>query len=169
MKKRILSKYDGKKLDWLKTAKEAVIAVVLAILVFNFLVGVSVVDGDSMQPTLQNGDLVFYVRVGTGYGRGDLVSIKMPSGEYYVKRIIAVEGDVIDIREDGVYLNEELLSEPYIAGRTHDREELLDYPYRVEANSVFVMGDNRDVSADSRTFGAILTDQIKGKLLTGTQ
>ncbi len=79
-----------------------------------------------------------------------------------VKRIIATEGDVVDIRNGEVYVNDVQLVEPYI--KTMSPMGDIAYPYTVPEDGYFVMGDNREVSRDSRYFGAIDKDNIEGKV-----
>jgi len=78
-----------------------------------------------------------------------------------VKRIIGVHGDEIDIRGGKVYLNNEILDEPYVKGETFQREQ--SFPMTVPPGKYLVLGDNREVSKDSRTFGFIERSQIEGK------
>lgn len=80
-----------------------------------------------------------------------------------VKRVIGIPGDEIDIREGYVYLNGEKLNERYIKGSTYDR--IIEFPIVVERDKVFVLGDNREVSRDSRDFGLINNNQIEGKVI----
>lgn len=164
MNKRLHGRYDNLKCGWLKESKRFVLFLVVVYLVLQTVIGFSFVNGDSMEPTLHNKELVMYLRVGQTYKRGDVVSIRIPSGEYYVKRIIALEGDTIDLRDGKVYLNGELLTEPYIQGETREWPGVVRYPFRLQKGQIFVMGDNREVSMDSRSFGVIGKGQIKGKL-----
>ena len=165
MNKRRFRKYDGKKYGWFMDMKKFCILLVAVFLIFQLLIGVSFVKGDSMEPTLQNGEMVFYRRFGSTYEKGDVVSVRVPAGEYYVKRVIAVAGDTVDIRNGNVYVNGILLDEPYAAGETFEQEGTVIYPYTLQEDQIFVLGDNREVSMDSRTFGAVSKRQIKGKLL----
>lgn len=165
MKRRILGKYDGKKEGWFRQFKELMITFFIIVLLFRFVVGVSFVKGISMNPTLKDKELVAYVRIVSEYKRGDIISVRMPSGEYYVKRVVAVEGDVVDIRNGKFYLNGKEQDEPYVIGKTEPQEGVVTYPYTVEEGRLFVMGDNREDSMDSRTFGTVVRGQIKGKLL----
>lgn len=162
-------KYDGKKLGWLRQGKELILFIFLAFLVFRFMIGVSVVEGNSMEPTLQEGDLVGYLRIVPSYKRGDIVSVRMPAGDYYVKRVIAVGPDTIDIFGGSVYVNGERLEEPYLYEEvTRYSQEKFSYPLTLKEGQLFVMGDNRQVSVDSRTFGPIASTQVRGRvLLTG--
>lgn len=164
-KKRVLHKYDDRKQRWLRTFVGLVILFIVALVVFRFVAGISVVKGNSMLPTLKDGELTAYVRIVPEYKRGDIVSVRMPSGEYYVKRILAVGGDVVDVKDGKVYVNGEELDEPYAQGLTEIPDEGIKVPYTVEAGKVFVAGDNREDSVDSRTFGAVLKKEVQGKLL----
>lgn len=82
-----------------------------------------------------------------------------------MKRVIAVGGDTIELKDGGVYVNGSLLQEPYIQGETLEQEGRVEYPLTLEEGQIFVMGDNREVSTDSRSFGVVGKRQIKGKLL----
>lgn len=164
-KRRFLKKYDGLKYGWLQDAKKFLLLFVILFIIFHNVIGFSFVKGNSMESTLVEGDIVLYTRINPQYHRGDVVSVRIPSGEYYVKRIIAMEGDVIDLRDGVVYLNDELLFEPYLDGQVTDESEgVVRYPYTLQEGQIFVMGDNREVSMDSRSFGAIGVRQIRGKI-----
>lgn len=163
--RRFLGKYDGLKYGWLKDTKKFLLLLVVLFIVFHNIIGFSFVKGGSMEPTLVEGDLVLYTRIGRNYGRGDIVSVRIPSGEYYVKRIIAMEGDTVDLKEGRVYVNGEPLTEPYIEEETQAAKDgVVRYPYVLEKGQIFVMGDNRAVSMDSRSFGAVGVRQVKGKI-----
>lgn len=140
-----------------------VILVIMVIL--NFIIGISTVNGDSMYPGLRDGQIVFYMRLGSHYDRGDVVWVKMPSGERYVKRIVALEGDEVSVKGGRLYINGELESGDYVNGETLEMDGIVEYPYKIEPGKVFVIGDNREHSVDSRVFGAVVKSQIKGKLL----
>lgn len=162
---RFLGKYDGYKYDWFRTAKEFVIIFLIVVVVFNVFIGVSRVAGNSMEPTLQNGEIVFFSRIGSDYKDGDVVFARMPSGEYYVKRVIATEGEVVDLKDGILYVNGVPEDGEYFLGKTEAQEGIVTYPYTVEEGKYFMVGDNREGSMDSRSFGALLESSIKGKLL----
>lgn len=153
------------KYGWLKDAERFLLLLLIVFGVFQFLIGFSFIKGESMEPTLRDGELVLYVRTVRQYETGDVVSVRIPSGEYYVKRVIATGGDTIDLKDGQVYLNGNVLDEPYISQITKEQEETVRYPLTIEEGQVFVMGDNREASMDSRTFGVVGERQIKGKLL----
>lgn len=168
-KARKFGKYDKKKFEWIRTFEVVVVAAVVAVAVLFFVIGTSRVDGQSMVPTLKNNQVVAYLRLGDNYQKGDIVAIKMPSGEKYVKRVIATEGETIDIHDGSVYVDGEMIDEPFIQGITMPDASRgaigLEYPYVVEAGKYFVMGDNREHSTDSRKFGPVVNSSIRGKLL----
>jgi len=80
-----------------------------------------------------------------------------------VKRVIGVSGDEIDIKDGYVYLNGDMLDETYVKGSTYIRN--IDFPIKVEENTLFVLGDNREKSRDSREFGLIKINQVEGKAI----
>lgn len=164
MEKKLHGRYDSLKYGWLMDAKKFILLLIVMFLALRLVIGFSFVNGDSMEPSLHSGELVMYLRVNQDYRKGDVVSVRIPSGEYYVKRIIALEGDLLDIKDGKVYLNGELLDEPYIMGETLEQSAAIHYPFRLQKGQIFVMGDNREVSMDSRNFGVVGKGQIKGKL-----
>lgn len=163
--RRFLGKYDGCKYDWFRMARECAAIFLIVLVVFELLVGVSRVDGTSMEPTLQDGELVFFCRIGSDYEDGDVVFARMPSGEYYVKRIIATEGEVVELKDGILYVDGVPESGSYVQGSTGEQKGIVTYPYVVEKGKYFLAGDNREESMDSRSFGALPENSIKGKLL----
>lgn len=141
------------------------IAIIVLILgLFFALIGTSTVDGNSMYPTLHNTNKVFYSRISKEYKVGDIVAIKMDNGNTYVKRIIAIPGDTVNIQHGKVYINGKEEVNANALGETKG-SDIVKYPYLVEDGSYFVLGDNREVSDDSRNFGAIHSKQIQGKII----
>lgn len=165
MKKRILGRYDGRKRSWFRQFKEFLVILLAVVLLFQLVVGVFYVKGDSMYPTLHNGELALYVRIVPCYERGDIAAVRLPSGEKYVKRIVAVEGDVVDFADGRLLINGETQEEPYAYGFTAPVGTTIRYPYTVAPGHYFVLGDNRENSMDSRVFGAVLKSELKGKLI----
>lgn len=150
--------------EWLK---DVLPAVLVALLLFKVIFGCVVVYGNSMNPSLKNGDLVIVQHILYTPERGDIVALVAP--EYnkprLIKRVIAIEGDTVDIDFDTgiVTLNGEILQEDYIAEPTYTNYGT-EFPLTVEPGHVFVMGDNRNDSYDSRvpTIGQIDVDNIIG-------
>ena len=161
---RVLEEYNGLKLFWLHDSLFFIIAIILIFVLFRFCIGISIVGGDSMSPTLTDGEIVLYSRLVSDYKAGDIVSLRVPSGDFYVKRVAASEGDTIDLRDGKVYVNERMTEDKTSCGSTMKESYAVIYPYRISSGSVFVLGDNRQVSLDSRLFGEVSRRQIKGKI-----
>ncbi|MBQ6444769.1 MAG: signal peptidase I [Clostridia bacterium] len=149
--------------DFVATVAGAIAAVML---ILTFLFRVVTVDGHSMVPNLQHGDRLILTDVTTHYERGEIVVISRADDDPLVKRVIAVAGDTIDFQNGSVYLNGVLLDEPYIDQETYDVSPgPPDFPLTVPNGYVFVMGDNRGNSLDSRSYevGLVDTHRILGK------
>lgn len=162
--RRFLGKYDGKKRMWLREGKRFALLVLALFLLFRFVIGFSIVSGNSMRETLENGDLVIFTRINGAIARGDVVSVAIPSGEYYVKRVLALGGDIVDLRDGVLYVNGAAEQGDYLRGATYAEEGGFSYPYTVPEGTAFVLGDNREESIDSRFFGAIRLKQVRGVL-----
>ena len=137
----------------------------LAILVANFLVPAFQVYGNSMTPTLSEGEIVLALK-GDDYEIGQLIAFYY-NNKILVKRVIAGPGDWVDIDEEGnTYVNNQLLDEPYVSEKSLG-DCNIELPYQVPENRIFVMGDHRSVSVDSRnsSIGCISQEQIAGKLV----
>ena len=153
--------------DWLQCLVTALIA---CILIFTFVARTVGVISVSMQPTLVEGDRLIISRLFFTPKYGDIVVIQKDSFSSHpiIKRIIATEGQTVDIDFDAgiVYVDGEALEEPYTNAPTYEREEFLK-PVTVPEGCVFVMGDNRNRSTDSRTstIGCVDTRCILGKAL----
>ena len=157
----------GEIYDWMQSL---VFALIICIIVFVFIFRIVDVSGDSMNPTLLNGDKLVVSDVFYKPRQGDIVIFRKDEykAEALVKRVIATEGQTIEIDFDRgrVYVDGELLDEPYIAEPTHNQ---LDFqgPQTVPEGCVFVMGDNRNASSDSRRAQIGMVDErlIVGKVL----
>ena len=153
--------------EWTQALVGSVLAVVL---VFTFLIRLIGVDGHSMVPTLQTGDrlLVLSSLLDHDYEYGDIVVLREESflEEPIVKRVIATEGQTVDIDFEAgiVYVDGEALDEPYINEPTY-MEEGTEFPLTVPEGCIFVMGDNRNHSSDSRDsrLGTVDTRCVLGK------
>ncbi|MEC0365354.1 signal peptidase I sipS [Bacillus subtilis] len=161
----------SKKKTILEWAKAIVIAVVLALLIRNFIFAPYVVDGESMEPTLHDRERVFVnmtVKYIGEFDRGDIVVLN-GDDVHYVKRIIGLPGDTVEMKNDQLYINGKKVDEPYLAANKkrakQDGKPLTDDfgPVKVPDNKYFVMGDNRRKSMDSRNgLGLFTKKQIAG-------
>lgn len=190
---KIKSDEHGKNMPVMKNIIQWVGIIILALfisllirgLVFEFVT----VDGPSMQNTMFSGQRLMVYKLGYALSfpkRGDIVVFKYKEGtnpvlplvdkiplindiipnkdeEDYIKRVIAVPGDNVDIKDGAIYVNKEKLVEPYAIGRT-DVFSGLKFPIdSIPSGKLFVVGDNREMSSDSRMIGLIDISQVKGR------
>ncbi|HOJ11077.1 MAG TPA: signal peptidase I [Clostridiales bacterium] len=175
-------------IEFLKWIETFVIAIFIALVIRGFIMEPVIVHGISMEDTLVNGQRLIIYKLGyflhppergdiivLQYQKGSMINIPFlnkfafwdkvlpsPSEVDYIKRVIGIPGDKLDVKEDGyIYINDVKQEEPYIKGKTY--KQIMDFPTKVPPNTVFVMGDNRQNSRDSRMIGFIEFDRIKGK------
>ena len=137
----------------------------VAVLVATLLMPVLQIFGSSMAPTLEDGEIVLSLKT-SDLQHGDVVAFYY-NNKILVKRVIALSGEWVDITPEGdVFVNSQLLDEPYL-----DEKSLgdcnIEFPYQVPESRIFVMGDHRSVSVDSRNtaVGCVAEEQIVGKLV----
>jgi len=136
-----------------------------AVLVAVLLLPVLRIYGTSMSPTLEEGNYVLSVK-GSDFKTGDVVAFYY-NNKVLVKRVIAVAGEWVNMDEDGtVYVNDVKLDEPYVTDLAIGQCDI-ELPYQVPDSRIFVMGDHRSVSVDSRssTIGCIADEQIVGRIV----
>lgn len=160
-------------MDWKKEVIEwtkcIVVSILVALLIKTFVFNSTKVIGNSMNPTLEQNDRLFSNKIVYVIGepkRGDVIILKAPDDptKDYIKRVIGVEGDKIEIRDGIVYLNGKAIEENYIADGAFT-DIYAENTWEVPKDHVFVLGDNRGPgeSNDSRSFGIIETEKVKGK------
>lgn len=154
--------------DWIQSL---ISALLICVLVFVFVIRIMDVNGSSMVPTLKNGDKVLVSGLLYEPDRGDIVVFKKDSyndNKALVKRVIAVAGDTVNIDFDNgiVYVNGEAIEEAYLDGSTNNKLDFIG-PQTVPENCLFVMGDNRNASTDSRDKRIGMVDKrlVIGKVL----
>ena len=150
----------------LRTGLRTVLPAALISLFLNvFVVQAMVVHGPSMRPNLTYNQRVIVEKItccfSHGPHRGDVVVVDLPGEkELLVKRVVALAGETVAVQDGRVFINGQLLEEPWATRRGG-----LDYPpTRVPSRHVFVLGDNRKESRDSRFFGPVPVDQIGGRI-----
>lgn len=152
--------------NWKRFFLDIVETLVLAVVLFVGINAVSArvrVDGFSMRPTLEDGEFVLVSKLSYTFGefeRGDIIVFHFPLNpeEELVKRIIGLPGDHIIVRDNQVYLNGQLLSENYIA-----QAPLYSGEWTVAEGQLFVLGDNRNNSNDSKDWGLLPQENVVGK------
>ncbi len=137
-----------------------IIIVVVVILIRTFLVTPARVDGESMENTLYNGEIVLLNKIDLkteGLNRFDIVVFKY-NKDLLIKRVIGLPGETVEYKDNELYINSKKLDVPF------EFEYTKDFKYEVPESEYFVLGDNRDNSKDSRYFGSIKLKAIKGKV-----
>lgn len=161
-------KHEQKKHFWTMVVRNtlfflSVVSAAVVILVV-FLFPVVQLEGTSMAPTLQNGDVIVSVS-GTKIASGDIIAF-YHNNTIFVKRVVAVGGDTVNIDSDGVvYVNDVPLDEPYLTEKAKGSCDVA-LPYQVPIDQYFVLGDHRSASIDSRhaAVGCVGTDMVLGRV-----
>lgn len=147
-------KKDARKeiMEWVKSI---LLVLIIVAIVRTFFFTMIRVDGESMLESLQDGDRLAATIIDGklfGYSRGDVVVLTYPGADHYcVKRVIALPGETIEIKNGAVFIDGAALDEPYL---THKSGDSMD-AYPVPEGAYFVMGDNRPISLDSRAVGPV--------------
>jgi len=152
--------------SWLQDALETVLLAVILFLVINTLTGRYQVHGLSMEPSLHDGQYLIASKVAFWLHppqRGDVVVLEPPTGQSevpYIKRLIGLPGDVVEVREQRVWVNGIALNEPYISA-----PPAYEGNWVVGEDQYLVLGDNRNNSSDSHAWGLLARDRILGKAI----
>lgn len=147
------------------TTNILIVVAAVTVLIAVLLLPILRIYGQSMNSTLSSGELVVSVK-GASFKTGDIVAFYY-NNNILVKRVIANSGDWVDIDLEGnVYVNQKKIDEPYLDEKAFG-EPTIDFPYQVPDERVFVLGDNRAVSIDSRhtSIGCVTSEQIVGKIV----
>ncbi|MDR1065878.1 MAG: signal peptidase I [Clostridiales bacterium] len=151
-----------------RDAVETIFCAIVASLILYVACRPFVISGGSMEPALRDGDRVVVSKISVflnDIDRNDLIVYKAPflggGDETIVKRVVGLPGDRVTISDGDVYLNGDVLDEPFLGDNTTDGE--IDIV--LKENEYFTLGDNRGVSYDSRTVGPVAADDITGKII----
>ncbi len=156
-------------MEWVKSLA---IAGILAFVIHTFLFALVIVDGSSMEPTLYNSERLILNKISYNFNepqRGDIIVFHANKSDDYIKRVIGLPGETVEVKDDELYINGELIPEPYLNSekeRFHSIGSVLtkDFgPIKVQEGHLFVMGDNRNNSTDSRMIGTISIDEAIGR------
>jgi signal peptidase I len=141
--------------------------IVLSVVLFIGIKAVSAqirVDGPSMEPTLYNGEYILVSKLAYKLGqlqRGDIVIFRLPgNSKEYIKRVIGLPGDLIEVLDQKVYINGEQINELYITAPPEYRGRWI-----VPKSSIFALGDNRNISIDSHVWGSVPMENVIGKAI----
>jgi signal peptidase I len=154
-------------LSWVR---DLAFSVLIAVILIVFIYQPVKVEGTSMMPTLTDQERIFINKFTYHFGlgdiqRGDMVVFWFPLDQTksYIKRVIGVPGDLVRIEAGAVFINGQQLNEPYVPDEFRDRVSYEER--RVPDDQYFVLGDHRNSSSDSRTWGFVKRDAIYGKAI----
>ncbi|MGB5823986.1 MAG: signal peptidase I [Proteocatella sp.] len=141
--------------------------VILVILTFNIFFSPIVVNGYSMENTLKNNQPLMIYKIVTNCEYNDIIVVyaghNIPGSTYIIKRVLAVSGDLVEIHDGKFFRNEEEIFEPYIK-EPMETEGFMP-AYIIPEGEIFLMGDNRNESGDSREYGTFSQKDIVGKII----
>ena len=150
---------ENKKNSFIKEWLPYILIIIVVILIKQFIVTPIRVNGDSMNPTLYDGDIMILNRIGyklNGLKRFDIVVVKKEE-EYLIKRVVGFPGEEIEYKNNKLYINGKYVKENYKRKKTADINEV------IPKGKYFILGDNRVNSLDSEEFGPINAKEILGK------
>jgi signal peptidase I len=165
------------KSNWRGCLLEVLETIILTLVIFfvvqNFVAQPYQILGVSMEPTLENGQYVLVDKISphfSDYKRGDVVVLEPPAGYDengsnvpFIKRVVGVGGDTVEVKAGAVYVNGAKLNEPYVYAGEETDPLTSQSVWQVPAGYLFVMGDHRDESEDSRLFGPISESTVIGR------
>lgn len=134
------------------------------ILVFSFVFGIFRNADISMVPGIKDGDLVIFYRLDKNFNPTETAVVEW-QGKKQVRRVVAVAGDTVDITENGLMINGAYVQEEGIYEQTQRYMEGIDLPVTLKEGEIFVLGDGRENSTDSRIYGPVKTEDTLGKVM----
>lgn len=144
-------------MKFLKSLVPYIIIIVIVVFIRTFIITPVKVNGSSMYPTLEGDEIMLLNKLGS-IDRFDIAVLKLDGDDdNLIKRIIGMPGETVEIKENQIYINDELLEDPYGYGVTYNID-----PVTLGSDEYFILGDNRIISLDSRVFGKIHESEIKG-------
>ena len=154
------------KLEYRSLLIRIILLIIVGYILFSQFFLIKQTTGNGMFPGIKDGDLIIGFRAQRKYLKNDVIEYKY-NGTTYLGRIVACENDVVTIDDSGKLIVNGTIQDGGIMYPTYIKEESnLEYPYRVPDNCVFVLGDYRTQTEDSRDFGPISKKDIKGKIIT---
>ncbi len=151
---------------WLRRLGAAALLASVIYLLFGVIFGVALVKGDSMEPNFTGRNVVVFLRLGRPK-RGDAVIFTTSSDKTLIRRVVAIEGDVVGMSKNTgtVLINGEAEDGAPVQAGTYPVSETIEYEFTVPPETVYVLGDNRETAVDSRHFGAVNERRIMGKVI----
>ena len=151
-------------MKYIKELVPYIVIIVVVVLLRTFIITPVRVNGPSMIPTLNDGDILLLEKYDTNFQRHDIIVLKY-NGEKLVKRVIGLPGETVEYKNNILYINGNKVNESFLTDKTQDFTlKKLGYD-KIPDGYYFVVGDNRDNSLDSRFIGLIPKDTIEGKVV----
>lgn len=138
---------------------------VMAAVLLLFVFGLTRCADMSMSPAIKDGDVVLYYRLDKDYHQNDVVVADI-KGQIQIRRVVAIAGDTVDITENGLMVNGAIQQESSIYEKTQRYTEGIDFPVTLKQGEVFLLGDSREHSTDSRIYGPVNRKDTRGKVMT---
>lgn len=161
----LVKKKEKQKSEWIEWFKAIIVAVLIAFFLRTFIFATSIVEGESMAPTLEDGERLIFnklIYIIDEPDRGDIIIIQKPT-KNYVKRVIGLPGETIEIKDGILYINGESYAQEFLSEEAKLQTNNFG-PEVIPEDGYFVMGDNRAISKDSRNgLGLISENEIVGK------
>lgn len=157
--------YDREHRRLIRRIRVSVGLILLAVAAFSLVLGFALIKDDGMRPTVKSGSLVVYLRLSRDFRRGDAVCLRLPDGSTAVRRVVAVAGDSVELRDGLTYINGLAERGSYSFTRTDPRPEGVSFPVILRQGELFLLGDARESAYDSRDFGVVKASDLLGKVL----
>lgn len=155
-------------LEFMKDLLVYALIIIIIVLIRIYLIVPFEIAGVSMEPNLQDGDMMLMDKTIYHYWGGlkrfDLIVLSYENPKYIIKRIIGLPGEKVEYKDEQLYINDEIIKESFNKLGNTDNFSIHDLGYtEIPHNMYLVMGDNRELSLDSRSFGLVLAEEIIGK------
>ena len=148
-------------IEIIKEEKKVIIAILILLFISTQLIGLSIVHGESMEPTLSDRNFLIYQRSVSEINHDDIILVQRPGSHIIVKRVIGLPGDHVLLRDGMVFVNGEKQESNYETIQNNEDQ----YEGTVKEGTLFILGDNRQDSLDSRSAGLYDIDHVKGKII----
>ena len=156
--------YDRDHVGAIRKIRFVVVLLLLLAAVFVLVLGVTLVHDADMEPTYREGRPVLFLRLG-GVKRGDVAVLRVDVRGTVLRRVVAVPGDTVELRDGTVFVNGLAERGNYSITRTDPDPDGPGYPLILRADEYFVLGDRRETALDSRSFGLVTMENILGRVL----
>lgn len=160
MIKRMFYKKNSNEISLRKVALD----VLFGLIFMNLVAQGIIIQGDSMNPTLYDGQILIMERISPrirNINRGDIIVFKIANGKSFIKRVVALPNEDFEIRNGDIYINGEVIKDIDLEEKMHTE----DVKIHLTEEEYYVLGDNRNESADSRVLGPVQVGDIEGKVL----